>query len=60
MLSDEALRQLIHDRNTEREREAEAERLAFRARASRALPSERPALVVLFGHFLATRRHALP
>ncbi|HJR93891.1 MAG TPA: hypothetical protein VJ807_00535 [Gaiellaceae bacterium] len=60
MLSDETLRQLIHDRTSEREREADAERLALRARAVIAVPSERPALVVLFGHFLAARRHALP
>ena len=60
MLSEETLRQLIRDRTSEREREAETERLALRARANRVLPSERPALVVLLGHFLATRRHALP
>ena len=60
MLSDETLRQLIHDRRSEREREAETERLALRAQARTAVPSEQPALVVLFGHFLAARRHALP
>ena len=60
MLSEETFRQLIHDHRSERERQAEAERLAVRARAVQALPSERPALVVLFGHYLAARRHALP
>ena len=60
MLTEETLRQLIRDRTAERELEAATERLALRARAIRALPSERPALVVLLGHFLATRRHALP
>ena len=60
MLSDETLRQLIRDRTSERAREAEAERLALRAQARTAVPSERPALVVLLGHFLAARRHALP
>ena len=60
MLSDETLRQLIRDRRSEREREAGTERLARRAQATRAVPSERPALVLLFGHFLAARRHALP
>ena len=58
MLSDETLRQLIRDRRSERE--AGTERLALRARAMTPVPSERPAFVVLFGHFLATRRHALP
>jgi hypothetical protein len=60
MLSDETLRQLIHDRRSERERHVEAERLALQARAARALPSERPALVAVLGHALAVRRHALP
>jgi hypothetical protein len=60
MLSDETLRQLIRDRRSERERQAEAERLAVRAQTVQTPPSERPALVVMFGHYLAARRHALP
>jgi hypothetical protein len=60
MLSDETLRQLIRDRWSERERQVEAERLVVRAQAVKARPSERPALVVVFGHYLAARRHALP
>ena len=60
MLSEETLRQLIRDRRCERERHVEANRLAFQARAVRALATEQPALVALLGHFLAARRHALP
>ena len=59
MLTDDTLRQLIRDRRVDREREAEAERLALRARVVRGLTTERPAPAVLLGHLLAARRHAL-
>jgi hypothetical protein len=60
MLTDETLRQLIRDRRSERERQAGAERLALRARATRALPSERPARIALLGHLIAALRYELP
>lgn len=60
MLSDETLRQLIRDHKSDREGEAEAERLALQARTLRAFLSERPMKVALVGRFLAARRHALP
>jgi hypothetical protein len=59
MLFHETLPQLACDRRTELEREAEAERLALRVRAARALLNERPLQAALLGRFLAARGHAL-
>ena len=59
MLTDDTFRQLVRDRRDDLEREAEAERLALRARVVRGLTAERPAPTELLGHLLAARRHAL-
>jgi hypothetical protein len=59
MISHETLRQLTCDRRSELELEAEAARLALRARAADALPSERPLQAAPLGRFLAARGHAL-
>jgi hypothetical protein len=59
MLTHETLPQLVRDRRSEREREAQAERLALRVGATRALLTERPLQAALLGRFLAARGHAL-
>jgi hypothetical protein len=59
MLSHETLQQLIRERRSDREREAEAERLALEARTVRVVVNEQPLRAALLGRFLAARRHAL-
>jgi hypothetical protein len=59
MLSHETLQQLIRERRSDREREAEAERLALEARTVRVVVNERLLRAALLGRFLAARRHAL-
>lgn len=59
-MNDDALRQLVHDRRHEREREAEVERLAVHARSRRASRVSERASAAMLGHLLAARRYATP
>lgn len=59
MLHHEALRQLTHDRQQERRREAEAERLALQARGPRQRSRRRLALEAALG-LLRHRRGPAP
>jgi hypothetical protein len=58
MLHYEALRQLTHERGQQREREAQAERLARAARTRRHRQGRRPSLTAGLEYLLAARRHA--
>jgi hypothetical protein len=58
MLHYEALRQLTHERQLERELEARAEHLALQARGRRHRRARRLALAAGLGYLLAGRRHA--
>jgi hypothetical protein len=58
MLHYEALRQLTHERRLERERDAQAERLALQARGRRHRRARRRALAGGLEQLLAARRHA--
>jgi hypothetical protein len=58
MLHYEALRQLTHERRLERERDAQAERLALQARGRRHRRARRRALAGGLEQLLTARRHA--
>jgi hypothetical protein len=58
MIGDE-LRQFAHDRQQQREREAQSERLARLARSQRHRRAGGRAPTAALGHLLAARRHAI-